>query len=253
MQICQVLQIAQYIHILNIRACQHYKFQIMQFRQRLHIRYHSIFYLGPASSFLYSAYITADRKPEHHPRSSAIFRRGPTPSLSHNFRHKYSPIPMARSWSRPLLPVNPFSKIRESSSPRIPTPLSSTVRYAVLLPLRPDQKDRLLTAVLYTVQDHLVYDKSDPFPIRIDRIGTIHLRTHAVSDQQKTILFQNVLDNLLQTGLTDDNIPVESVFQSKRRRQQFSQKITLIRLIQDLPGLLKIPFPAKIYDCQPHA
>ena len=48
----------------------------------------------------------------------------PKYSLSHKLLHKYSPIPVAFSFIRQFLPVNPRSKMREISLGQIPMPLS---------------------------------------------------------------------------------------------------------------------------------
>ena len=50
------------------------------------------------------------------------------PNFAHNFRQRYSPMPVERPRARPLLPVKPLSKILGSSSSGMPRPLSATVR-----------------------------------------------------------------------------------------------------------------------------
>ena len=49
------------------------------------------------------------------------------PNLSHNFLHKYNPIPVDLLFNRPMFPVNPFSNTLSNSSLGIPIPLSSTI------------------------------------------------------------------------------------------------------------------------------
>ena len=53
------------------------------------------------------------------------------PGFSQRFLQRYGPIPVARLSCLPLLPVNPFSKIRGSSSFFIPAPSSSTTSHTL--------------------------------------------------------------------------------------------------------------------------
>ena len=56
----------------------------------------------------------------------------PIPSLSHNFLHRYRPIPVLFPNFLPFSPVNPFSNTLLISLSFIPTPLSSMVRMTEL-------------------------------------------------------------------------------------------------------------------------